>query len=118
MTSPLPEAGPQPLPKADAEPAVVMERPHPLTPLVKGWIGLVGLVVYFGRDAVEHLNDPERPDARLLWALAGVGGTLRMWTTLRSEMSIPSSIVGEQNSTGSLPSLNSDSRSSRLCWGT
>ncbi len=82
MTSPLPEAGPQSLPEAVAEPAVVMERPHPLTPLVKGWIGLVGLIVYFGRDAVEHLNDPERPDARLLWALAGVGGTILALTII------------------------------------
>lgn len=82
MTSPLPEAGPRLRPEPVEGLAVVMERPHPLTPLVKGWIGLVGLVVYFGRDAVEHLNDPERPDARLLWALAGVGGTILALTII------------------------------------
>ena len=39
--------------------------------------------------------------------MAGVGGTLRRLTTLSEAMSTPSSIVGEQNSSGSWPVRNS-----------
>ena len=44
----------------------VMERPHPLTPVVKGWMGLVGLAIVFGRDFVEHLGDRSGPSSQYL----------------------------------------------------
>ncbi|MEL4505655.1 PH domain-containing protein [Luteococcus sp. H138] len=42
---------------AHAEP--MMERPHPATPIIKGWMALVGMVVIFGRDFLENLGKSE-----------------------------------------------------------
>ncbi|MEL4357760.1 MULTISPECIES: PH domain-containing protein [unclassified Luteococcus] len=46
----------------------VMERPHPATPIIKGWIALVGLVFVVGRDFLENLGKRENP-----FDLAGFG---------------------------------------------
>ena len=64
------------------------------------------LVVRAARGAVGEdqgrLSAPAGPAAPL-GVVAGVGGTFRMLTTLSSAISTPSSIVGEQYSTGSSP---------------
>lgn len=39
---------------ATAAPGPVMDRPHPLTPVVKGWMALVGLALVWGRDALQE----------------------------------------------------------------
>ncbi len=46
----------------------MMERPHPMTPFVQGWIAVVGFAIFFGRDAFEGLFNPSaRDDAGPWW---------------------------------------------------
>lgn len=37
------------------------QRPHPLTPLLRGWIGLIAVIVYFGRDWMPGVFTGETP---------------------------------------------------------
>lgn len=51
MTSPEPPADPVVVPAGEQTPAVkATERPHPLTPLIRGWIVLLAIVVAIGRE--------------------------------------------------------------------
>lgn len=56
MTEPI-----TPEPVEAPPPESLMERPHPATPIIKGWIALVGLVFIFGRDFLENLGKSEQP---------------------------------------------------------
>ena len=44
----------------EAAPIRKTERPHPLTPLIRGWIALIAIVVVFGRQAVEGGSGGDR----------------------------------------------------------
>ncbi|GAA1389993.1 PH domain-containing protein [Luteococcus peritonei] len=79
---PAPEAEPvllEDLP-AGSEPTPyqpVMERPHPLTPVIKGWMALVGMVILVGRDLLENAGKRDEPfDLR---AVAVFGGMLGVY---------------------------------------
>lgn len=49
------------------------ERPHPVTPLIQGWIILVGIVLYGGREVIENRQDGfDLSDLR--WILPVAGG--------------------------------------------
>lgn len=52
---PPPDAWPTPAPMTVAAPVArpEAERPHPLTPFVKGWIGIAAIIFWFGRDFLE-----------------------------------------------------------------
>jgi len=72
----------EPVPLEDVAPSTaattrqaVMERPHPATPIIKGWMALVGLVVVVGRDALENLGKREG-DSFGLRELGVFGGIL------------------------------------------
>ncbi|WP_420176027.1 PH domain-containing protein [Luteococcus sp. OSA5] len=43
-------------PAAPAATAPLMERPHPATPIIKGWMALVGLIVVVGQDVLQGLG--------------------------------------------------------------
>ena len=66
----------------DAAPAVAgtpvvkqTERPHPLTPFIRGWIVFVAIVFTFGRQVVENASDGEGlASLGLGWIVAGVLG--------------------------------------------
>ncbi len=71
------EPGPvQPLPSAAPGPtqplAKLTERPHPLTPFIRGWVVLLALVVGIGREFVPNGEEP-RPLPPIEFVLAGVG---------------------------------------------
>ncbi len=46
------------------------QRPHPLTPLAKGWISLVAIIVVFGQDGVRQLS--RHPSLRSVGAVAAL----------------------------------------------
>lgn len=69
-----PAARPDAEPPVDGPQRLPPERPHPLTPLVKGWIGLVAIAIFVGRDAIEHPSQ-YRHGPRW-WMIAIVGGVL------------------------------------------
>lgn len=52
------------------------ERPHPLTPLIRGWVVLLAIVIGFGRDFVPDGSDdgPDILNVGLRWVLLGVVG--------------------------------------------
>lgn len=78
LAEPLPSAGPDdaldpgepslPVP-ADA---VVMERPHPLTPVVKSWVALVGFALWTGKDVLKELDDLHSIDRVDLYVWGGL----------------------------------------------
>lgn len=87
LTDPAPVEAPQAEPIAlsdlpeGAEPSPyqpVMERPHPLTPVIKGWMGLVGMVFILGREVLENVarSDQKYPD---LMDVAIFGGMLAFY---------------------------------------
>ena len=58
-------------PTAPARPPVKQaQRPHPLTPLAKGWISLVAIIVVFGQDGLRQLGN--HPSLRSVGAVAAV----------------------------------------------
>lgn len=59
---------------APPAPEPVYERPHPLSPLVKGWIALVALLFGVGRDQLEHLGRHQGDPGGSWWWLAGLLG--------------------------------------------
>ncbi|MGJ3509019.1 PH domain-containing protein [Enemella sp. A6] len=70
---PAPDTMPAPEARGDAPAEPRTERPHPLTPFARGWILLVGALVFFGR---EYLPDGTgRPNELppLKFILAGLG---------------------------------------------
>ena len=85
-----PTADPIPLSELPegAEPAPyqpVMERPHPLTPVIKGWMALVGLVFVMGRDFLENMgrrNDEGGLDLRGAAVFAGIVGVYFLVTAV------------------------------------
>lgn len=50
------------------------ERPHPLTPLVRGWVLLVAGVVAFGQEFLPNRRPEEAPTLPWWWFLVLVGG--------------------------------------------
>ncbi|WP_203568106.1 PH domain-containing protein [Aestuariimicrobium ganziense] len=70
------QPGQQPLapwtPPAPASPPDPGQRPHPLSPFVQGWIGLVALIFFLGRDVLENGFDPENWTGARLWVSLGV----------------------------------------------
>lgn len=76
MTEPVapgPSTGPVDAGPPDAgPPAEVTERPHPLTPLIRGWIVLLAAVIAFGRDYLPIGREPQ-PLPPLEFLLAAVG---------------------------------------------
>lgn len=49
------------------------ERPHPLTPLVRGWIVLVAIALGFGRDILQRFNEIQTWANSLWWVLGAIG---------------------------------------------
>ena len=66
----------------DAAPAVVgapvvkqTERPHPLTPFIRGWIVFVAIVLGFGRQIIENISNGEGlASLGVTWIVVGVLG--------------------------------------------
>ncbi len=62
--------------------APTMQRPHPLTPVIRGWVVLLAFVLGFGRDYLTNSGERNIPlefiliGAGALCLLAGVGGYL------------------------------------------
>ncbi|WP_051209061.1 PH domain-containing protein [Propionicicella superfundia] len=57
------------------------ERPHPATPLLRGWIAVLGIVLYLGRETISDLANGRRPLNPLEWRLGatvyyGIAGVL------------------------------------------
>ena len=50
------------------------ERPHPLTPFIRGWIVFVAIVFTFGRQFFERGDDDGLASLGLTWIVAGVLG--------------------------------------------
>ena len=70
--APPPDAPPPDAPPPDAPPAAkVTERPHPLTPFIRGWVVLLALMIGIGREFVPNGEGP-RPIPPLEIILAGV----------------------------------------------
>lgn len=70
-----PIATPEPAPEGTAplaEPKRT-ERPHPLTPLVRGWIVLVAIALGFGRDILQRFNEIQTWATSLWWILGAIG---------------------------------------------
>jgi putative membrane protein len=60
-----------------AKPVKATERPHPLTPLIRGWAALLIIIIYVGRDLVPNGNGGDSTIKQLLrlgigWLLLGV----------------------------------------------
>ncbi|HEY5979670.1 MAG TPA: PH domain-containing protein [Microlunatus sp.] len=75
-----PEAPVQPTPAPDASSRTVKqtERPHPLTPLIRGWVVLLAVVVGLGREFVPNGSGEEPGFTRwgLTWILLGLLGVV------------------------------------------
>lgn len=53
------------------------ERPHPLTPFIRGWIILLAIILSFGRELVPNGSDDEQfTTADLVWLLPAIGGVV------------------------------------------
>lgn len=68
---PAPGTTPSPGPAAAPPPTPVTERPHPLTPFVRGWVVLLAIVIGIGRDFLPTGGEP-RPLPPLEIILGGV----------------------------------------------
>ena len=51
------------------------ERPHPLTPFVRGWVLILAIILGVGRDLLQHQPD-EGPLPPLEWIAAGIGAAV------------------------------------------
>lgn len=67
---------PTPAPEAAARPVKQTERPHPLTPMIRGWVVLLAIVVGFGREFIPNGSGEEPGIIRLglHWILLGILG--------------------------------------------
>lgn len=88
MTDPV-EAPASPS-RADAPEAKLTERPHPLTPLIRGWVVLLALLIGFGREVISWFTEQHPlPPVTLLGAgvaaivVVAVGAGLISWLTTR-----------------------------------
>ena len=45
------------------------ERPHPATPLIRGWLVLVAIIVYWGRELIPDGEENEFERINLRWVL-------------------------------------------------
>lgn len=74
--SPPPAAGVAPL-VADAPVVKKTERPHPVTPFIRGWLVLVAIIVGFGRDLLPSGDRADRFDSSdLRWILPVAAGVV------------------------------------------
>ncbi|BAK33558.1 hypothetical protein MLP_05440 [Microlunatus phosphovorus NM-1] len=64
--------------QATGRPVKQTERPHPLTPLIRGWVVLLAIVIGFGREFIPDGsgNEPEFTHWGLRWILLGVAGII------------------------------------------
>lgn len=78
MSAPPPPSPVPATPAGDTEPRPVKatERPHPLTPLIRGWVVLLAIVIGFGRDFIPDGSGEPRGilDLGLRWILLGILG--------------------------------------------
>jgi putative membrane protein len=67
-TTPAPDAAPRPVKQT--------ERPHPLTPLIRGWVVLLAIVVGFGRELIPDGSgdEPGIVGLGLRWIVLGIVG--------------------------------------------
>ncbi|HLL62492.1 MAG TPA: PH domain-containing protein, partial [Propionibacteriaceae bacterium] len=73
--SPVPPAPPE-LAVPGAPPVKKTERPHPLTPLIRGWLVFLAFVVYFLRDLVPDGSNDDLDVRDLGWILPIVGAVV------------------------------------------
>jgi putative membrane protein len=71
VTEPLPEGAPAPQ-AAPSEPKRT-ERPHPLTPLIRGWVVSLALLIGLGREVLNWFTE-RRPLPPLHLLASGIGG--------------------------------------------
>lgn len=73
---PPPPAPTTPAGDTGTRPVKATERPHPLTPLIRGWVVLLAIVIGFGRDLIPDGSGDPRGIAELglRWILLGVLG--------------------------------------------
>jgi putative membrane protein len=64
-------AGPPPVPTA--RPFKQTERPHPLTPFVRGWLVFVAIAIGWGREVVSSTGDNQLDTGGLTWILPILG---------------------------------------------
>jgi putative membrane protein len=64
-------AGPPPVPTA--RPFKQTERPHPLTPFVRGWLVFVALAIGWGREVVTSAGENQLDTGGLTWILPFIG---------------------------------------------
>jgi putative membrane protein len=70
----IPGATPSP-PGADVVPVKQTERPHPLTPLIRGWLVFVAIAIGWGRQLIPNGDNTDRVGVGdLRWILPVVGG--------------------------------------------
>ena len=77
---PLPQYAPavgpdQPKAQDPPAPTKVSERPHPLTPFVRGWVLILAIILGVGRDLLQHQPD-EGPLPPLEWIASGIGAAV------------------------------------------
>lgn len=86
----MPEpTAPRALPPDASEPVVKQtERPHPLTPLIRGWVVFVAIALTFGRDLLQQRQNEAAPPLLVLVVgvlgiavLAGLAGLASWWFT-------------------------------------
>lgn len=72
-----PTAG-NPTPTTGDRPVKQTERPHPLTPLIRGWVVLLAIVIGFGREFIPDGSggEPEFTHWGLRWILLGAIGII------------------------------------------
>ncbi len=75
MSAVTPASGPDIAPVLPGAPVVKKtERPHPLTPFIRGWLVLVALVIGFGRQLIPEGDDEQFGLSDLRWALPAIAG--------------------------------------------
>ena len=80
MTAPPPApeqtrtpGGPEQAPVVPGAPVIKKtERPHPATPLIRGWLILVAIIVYWARDLIPDGEESEFERLDLRWILIGI----------------------------------------------
>ncbi len=60
-------------PTPEPPPEKLTERPHPLTPLIRGWVVLLALVVGVGREFIPDGSEPDGGLPPLQWLFGGIG---------------------------------------------